>query len=170
MNHITIILVSLYSLPIFSQNEYAKDVSSLDNIMSALYEVISGDAGEARDWDRFRNLFIEEARLMPSIKNAEGKTGYLIWTPDEYVELAGANLEKNGFFEKELNRKVEEYGSLVHAWSTYESFRTSRDEKPFARGINSIQLMNDGARWWIVQVYWLGETESLPLPEKYLKN
>lgn len=170
MKNIAILLIGLFSLPLFSQSEYAKDVTSLDNIMGALYEVISGDAGESRDWERFRNLFIEEARLMPSGKNAEGKVGYRIWSPGEYVELAGSNLEKNGFFEKEINRKTEEYGSLVHVWSTYESFRSSADESPFARGINSIQLMNDGERWWILQIYWLGETKELPLPEKYLKD
>ncbi|MEM6806000.1 MAG: hypothetical protein AAF696_31675, partial [Bacteroidota bacterium] len=61
-------------------------------------------------------------------------------------------------------------GSMVHLWSTYDSFHTSTDEKPFARGINSIQLMHDGSRWWIMQIYWLGETEDNPLPEKYLSK
>jgi hypothetical protein len=147
---------------------YAADVSSLDKVLEALYASISGEKGEARDWDRFRNLFIPEARLMPSGPNSEGELGYRIWTPDEYVERAGASLEKNGFFEKEIYRVVEEYGSLVHAFSTYESYRSEADEAPFARGINSIQLMNDGQRWWVVSIYWRAESESLPLPIKYL--
>lgn len=150
------------------ESPYAKDVVSLDAIMSALYGVISGDAGEKRDWDRFRYLFVEEARLMPSGKNPEGEVGYRILSPDGYVERSGAWLEENGFHEVEIHRVVEEYGSLVHLFSTYESYRSKADEEPFARGINSIQLMNDGNRWWILHIYWLGETEELPLPAKYL--
>lgn len=151
-----------------SKSEYADDVSSLDAIMSALYASISGDAGEKRDWDRFRHLFIDEARLMPSGKNKEGKAAYRIMSPQEYIDGSGQWLEENGFHEIEIYRKVESYGSLVHLFSTYESYRTKADEEPFMRGINSIQLMNDGDRWWILHIYWLGETEDNPLPAQYL--
>lgn len=147
---------------------YAKDVASLDNILEALYGSISGEKGERRDWDRFRYLFIKEARLMPSGKNKEGKLGYQMMTPNDYVTRSGKWLEENGFYEKEISREVVEYGSLVHVFSTYESYRSKTDEAPFARGINSIQLMNDGHRWWVVQIYWLAETEKMPLPEQYL--
>ena len=70
----------------------------------------------------------------------------------------------------EIHRKTEEFGSLVHAWSTYESYRSKSNQKPFARGINSIQLINDGERWWIMQIYWLGEKEELPIPDEYLQK
>ncbi len=148
--------------------KYIEDVASLDNILDALYASISGEKGVLRDWDRFRNLFIPEARLMPSSKNQEGKVGYRIMSPDEYVARSGKWLEENGFHEVEISREEVEYGSLVHVFSTYESYRSKADEKPFARGINSIQLMNDGERWWVIQIYWLGETEALPLPAEYL--
>ena len=157
----------LFTTPIFAQDQFANDTKSLDNIMDALYEVISGDKGVERDWARFKNLFIEEARLIPSGKR-DGKFGYRIMTPDGYIESSGKWLVENGFHEVEINRKTEEYGSLAHIWTTYESYRSKADEKPFMRGINSIQLMNDGERWWIMQIYWLGEKEDLPLPEKYL--
>ncbi len=155
--------------PILSMDEkYGKDVSSMDNIMAALYDVISGEKGEKRDWDRFRYLFIDEAQLIPSSKSADGTVGHRVMSPDSYAKNAGKWLEENGFFELEISRKTDQYGSLAHAFSTYESKRSASDEKPFARGINSIQLKHDGKRWWIVSIYWLGETESIPLPEKYL--
>lgn len=147
---------------------YQADVSSLDQILKALYASISGEKGEKRDWDRFEHLFIPEARLIPSSKNDKGKTGYRIMSPQEYVQNSGKWLEENGFFEVEISREVVEYGSLVHVFSTYESYRSQADEEPFARGINSIQLLHDEDRWWVVQIYWLGETEKLPLPMKYL--
>ncbi|MEO1213047.1 MAG: hypothetical protein AAFY45_05980 [Bacteroidota bacterium] len=151
-----------------AQDKYAADVASLDAIMEALYGVISGDKGEKRDWDRFKYLFTEDARLIPSAKNPEGATAYKIFSPQGYVDNAGKYLEENGFFETETHRVTEKYGSLVHIWSTYDSFHTSKDASPFARGINSIQLMHDGSRWWIMQIYWLGETKENPLPAKYL--
>ncbi|MEL7250246.1 MAG: hypothetical protein AAFO03_17615 [Bacteroidota bacterium] len=179
MRTLTILFLLCTSLPLFSQAEepaaamemndqYAADVASLDAIMSALYEVISGDAGVKRDWDRFRYLFVEDARLIPTGKNPEGEVGFRIMSPDGYVERSGAWLEENGFHEVEIHRVTEEYGSLVHLFSTYESYRSKQDEEPFMRGINSIQLLNDGKRWWIMHIYWLGETDELPLPAKYL--
>jgi len=156
------------STSISSSEQYAEDVKSLDNIMEALYGVISGDKGVKRDWERFKYLTIPEARLIPSRKNKKGITNYRIMTPDDYINLAGKNLEEKGFHEVEIHREVEQYGSLVHVFSTYESYRSKKDEKPFMRGINSIQLMNDGNRWWIVQIYWLGESKDLALPKEYL--
>lgn len=169
MKSLAFTLAILFSIPVFSQEKYTEDVTSLDNIMAALYDVISGDKGVERDWSRFKNLFVEEARLIPSGKR-DGNFGYRIMTPDDYIEGPGKWLVENGFHEVEINRATEEYGSLVHVWSTYESYRSKTDTEPFMRGINSIQLMNDGERWWILQIYWLGETEEVQLPEKYLPN
>ncbi len=152
----------------FAQPNFSQDVSSIDNVMATLYSVISGEKGELRDWDRFKNLFVTDARLIPTIKNKEGKVGYRIMSPSDYVKSAGKRLEEVGFHELEINRKTEEYGSLVHVWSTYESYHSKSEKVPFARGINSIQLMNDGNRWWILQIYWLGESVENPLPEQYL--
>ncbi len=150
------------------KGKYTEDVKNLENILDALYGVISGEKGEKRDWERFKYLFIKEARLIPSGKRQEGTVGYRIMSPTDYVENSGKWLEENGFFETEISRKTEVYGSLVHVFSTYESRRSASDKEPFARGINSIQLLNDGERWWIVQIYWLGETEANQLPEEYL--
>jgi hypothetical protein len=63
---------------------------------------------------------------------------------------------------------MEQYGSVVHVFSTYDSKKKLEDEKPFMRGINSIQLWNDGKRWWVVSVFWQAETVDNPIPGKYL--
>lgn len=166
----TILVLLCVALAGTSQNkeDYLSQVQTLDGIMETLYSSISGEAGEKRDWDLFRFLFVEDAQLLPSRIGEDGKTGYQAMSPQGYVDNAGEWLEKNGFFEKEIYRVVESYGSMTHLFSTYESYRSESDEKPFTRGINSIQLMNDGERWWIVNIYWLGETEGNPIPTKYL--
>lgn len=146
------------------------DVSSLDTILKSIYEVISGDAGVKRDWNRFRSLFYAGARLIPSSKNREGKVTARVITPEEFIERSAPFLEKEGFFEREIARRVENYGNIAHVFSTYDSKHKASDEKPFARGINSIQLFNDGKRWWILTIAWSPETPDTPLPKKYLKN
>ena len=145
------------------------DVESIGAIMTAVYDVISGDAGEARDWDRFRSLFVPGATLSP-VGRPQGSSTYMrrVMTTDQYVEGAGQSLEANGFHEVEINRVVEQYGVIAHVFSTYESRRLASDPEPFARGINSFQLMNDGSRWWVVSIFWLGEGPDHPIPAKYL--
>jgi len=150
------------------ENKYIDKVQTLDSTIETLYAVISGEAGEERDWELFKFLFAADAQLIPSGANQEGKVGYRAMTPDGYIESSGEWLETNGFFEKEIYRVTESFGSVTHAFSTYESYRSAADEKPFVRGINSIQLMNDGSRWWVMNIYWTGETPENPIPTKYL--
>ena len=146
------------------------DVASLDSIIAAVYDVISGPAGKKRDWDRMRSLFMPGARLIPTGPRPGGVYGSRVLTVDEYIERSSGFFEKEGFYEREAARVTEQFGQIAHAFSTYDSRHAPDDAKPFQRGINSIQLMNDGKRWWVVTIFWQGEDEKSPLPEKYLKK
>ena len=146
------------------------DVSSIDAIMKAVYDVISGEAGKPRDWDRFRMLFHKDARMIPSGKNKEGVISARAYTPEEYITRSSPFMEKEGFFEREIARQVDSYGNIAQVFSTYQSFHKADDKKPFARGINSFQLLNDGKRWWVLTIYWQNETPESPLPKEYLKS
>jgi CubicO group peptidase (beta-lactamase class C family) len=146
----------------------AKDVNSIDGIIAALYDVISGPAAQKREWDRFRALFVPGARLVATVKQPTGEFGPRTWDPEGYSAAVGPNLEKNGFFEREVSRKIENFGDIAQVFSTYESRHTAGDAKPFARGINSIQLMNDGKRWWIVTVFWQAESPDHQIPPQFL--
>jgi hypothetical protein len=158
------------------------DVESMDSIIAAVYDVISGPAGKKRDWDRMRSLFIPGARLMPTspvpmpraapgapLTGAERYQTQVL-DVDGFIARSSKYLEEQGFFERETARRVETYGHIAHVWSTYEARHKSDDPKPFMRGINSIQLMNDGKRWWVVSIFWEAETPRTPLPDKYLKS
>ena len=172
-----IILATLISLVLtgttMAQTKEANpaDVGSIDAIIKAVYDVISGDAGAKRDWDRFQTLFYKNARLIPSGKNATtGAVGANAISPEDYIKRVEPVFAKDGFYERELASRREVYGNIAHVFSTYESFRKSDDKKPFMRGINSFQLLNDGKRWWVVTIYWQGETPENPIPKKYLKS
>ena len=148
-----------------------EDVVSLDAIVAALYDVISGDAGVQRDWNRFRSLFYPGARMIPSGKNAKtGKVGARIASPEAYIQANESFLEGQGFHELELGRHVDSYGTISQVFSAYEARNKKSDEKPFLRGINSIQLLNDGTRWWVLTLAWSPETSDNPLPEQFTKK
>ncbi len=146
-----------------------EDVKSIDAILAALYDVISGPKGQARDWDRMRSLFIPDARLIPSRLNKDTQhIDAIVLSVDDYIARSGATVTTNGFFEHSIRNQVEQFGNIAHVWSTYESRHNADDATPFARGINSIQLLKDGDRYWIVNVFWDSETPTNPIPQKYL--
>lgn len=159
------------------------DVTSSDAILAAIYDVISGPAAQKRDWDRFRSLFVPGARLIPTgPKRAESAStdknaapaaapkefGAFVMTPDEFADRGNAYFEKNSFYEREAARRAERYGNIMHVFSTYESRHDPKDAEPFARGINSFQLLFDGSRWWVVTIYWQQESSEAPLPKEFL--
>lgn len=149
------------------QKDYQNDVKSVDAVIGAVYAVISGEPGQARDWNRFRNLFKPETRLIPTRKNESGELIIRAMSPEEYIELFSSRVS-TGFFEKELHRVSESYGTVTHAFSTYET-KEKKDGPVTNRGINSIQLFYDGQRYYIITIFWCAESMGFPLPEKYLK-
>ena len=147
-----------------------EDVATIDAIIAALYDVISGPAGEARDWNRFRSLFTPEARLIPTSAATDSTRGSARYTTaEQYVSGSGAMIEERGFFEGEIGRVTERFENIAHAFSTYES-RWTADGDVFQRGINSIQLMWDGERWWVTNIMWRGVGADATIPEQYLQH
>ena len=147
-----------------------KDVSSPEALVAAVYDVISGPAGQKRNWDRMRTLFVPDARMIPTGKIPTGESIRRSLSVEEYITSSGPFLEKDGFYETEIGKRTEQYGNIVHVFSTYESKRAVSDEKPFMRGINSFQLWNDGRRWWVITILWQSESKDTPIPEKYIGN
>jgi hypothetical protein len=158
------------------------DVASIDAIITAAYDGISGPAGKKRDWARERSLYFPGARLIPTAMKAGGDdvdlaTGRArpagglaphVLDIEGFIARVEPFFEKEGFYEKEIARRIEQFGNIAHVWSTYESRRDPNDPEPFMRGINSIQLFYDGKRWWIVNIYWQHESATSAIPEKYL--
>src|SRR5213080_1852746 len=145
------------------------DVASIDAIIAAAYDSISGPAGQKRDWERERSLYYPGARLIPTAKpGTNSDLAPQMLDVDGFIARVEPYFAEHGFFEKEIARRTEQFGQIAHVWSTYESRHKNDDPKPFMRGINSIQLFYDGGRWWIVTVYWQQESPEHPIPERYL--
>lgn len=143
------------------------DVKSMDAILAAIYDVISGPAG-TRDWSRFRSLFLPQARFTEVATGPDGAKMVLTWNVDEFVRDAGEVFSKEPFYEKAIVNKPQSFGNVAQVFSSYESRRSPTD-KPFERGINSIQVLNDGTRWWVLSILWDTERAANPLPAKFRK-
>ena len=129
------------------------DVSSIDAIIHAMYEVISGPAGQAREWERFRSLYYPGARLVP-IVSLEGHAAQArVLSPEEYIRRVEPIFAKEDFWERETRCECQTFGRMAHVLSFYESLRDP-EGPPFESGVNSVQLVNDGSRWWILSVVW----------------
>jgi hypothetical protein len=162
--------------PIFSPAELAAkvpsakmdDVKSIDAILHAMYDVISGPAGD-RDWKRFRSIFLPQARFTQVGKGPDGAPFVISWNVDEFVRDAGEVFSKQPFYENAIVNAPQSYGNMTQVFSSYES-RHAPGEKPFERGINSVQLLNDGKRWWVVSIFWDSERPDNLLPAKFAKK
>ena len=153
------------------------DVDTINHLVAALYDVISGPAGKPRDWDRFRSLFLPDGRLgviragTPPTNTSAAKNGdVVILTPDIYVERDSPYFAKNGFFERGIAQRTEEFGNLSMVWTTYESRHNAEDQTPFARGVNCLQIAHAQGRYWIVSIVWDDERPGLVLPDRYLQS
>jgi hypothetical protein len=142
-----------------------EDVKSIDTILTALYGVISGAAGE-RDWNRFRSLFLPGATLTSAGKDRDGNIRLRPRSVEQYVNGAGGYFAQHGFFESSLVSRIQTFGNIAHVFCSYES-RNAAGDAPFARGINSFELAYDGKRWWISSILWDEERPDNPLPKEF---
>ncbi len=144
-----------------------EDVGTLDGIINAYYDVVSGPAGSVPDQARDQTLHHPNARITLLNRKADGTTSADMITLAEYYQRSGTGPRKVGFFEREIHRTTERIGSLVHVWSTYESSDQPVGGKTHW-GINSIQLYWDGVRWWVLGWVFDDDRHGLPIPARYL--
>jgi len=148
------------------------DGGSVDAILAALYESVSHPSDKEPDWARMRNIFLPVGMLIPPKRPNEDM--FTVIDVDGFrdrVRKAEAAAKQKGdptaFFEKEVARRTDCFGNVCQIFSTYEARRSPSDEKPFVSGINSIQLVNDGERWWVASIVWDTERPGNPIPEQY---
>ena len=143
-----------------------KDVASIDSIVKAFYDVISGPAGQPRQWGRDKTLYVPGVQFV-SMGERSGKISMSVSDHQQYVDNTNESFVRSGFFEKEIHRVEKRFGNIAHVFSTYE-FRSKADGPVAGRGINSIELAFDGNRWWIASAIWDDERPNNPIPAEFL--
>jgi len=139
------------------------DLAGIDAAIRGVYEVISGPPGQKRDFDKMRSLFAPAATM-----KAIGPKGLRGGTVEDYISRNKEILEKEGFTERELGRRVEVWGVLATAWSAYDG-RTANGSF-HERGINSFQLVKIDGKWVVASILWQEETPENPLPSDLIKE
>jgi hypothetical protein len=141
------------------------DVATIDGIVAAFYDVISGPVGHPRDWDRDATLYLEPMTFTIAGLDSAGKPVARTISKQQFVDESDAFLVESGFTEREIHRETRRFGNIAHVWSTYE---WSTADGRTGRGINGIDLFHDGERWWITHATWEPEREGNPIPAEYL--
>jgi len=173
MKKTTLILTALFILSVNYYctgqvvTKYGDHVSTLNGIIKAYYDVVTVKKGEMPSYQRDSLLHLPNVNVGWAAKTKSGKTTFRYLSLKEYHHLSDGSLAKNGFSEKEISRKVEQFGSIYHVWSTYES-RNSPSGPVIERGINSIELFYDGTRFWILGWFFDSERKDNPIPAEYL--
>jgi len=155
------------SVPVPPMEAKPADVSSIDGILKAFYEVISGPAGQPRQWSRDRTLYIPDVRFVSMSVDAQGKPVARVRSHQQFVDDSNPSLVAKGFEEKEIHRVTRRFGNIAHVFSTYEE-RQRPDGPALGRGINSLELYWDGHRWWVASAIWDEERPDNPIPKEYL--
>jgi hypothetical protein len=151
------------------KTSFGDEVGTLDGIIKAYYEVVTVKKGEKISFERDSLLHVPNASVGMAQKGKDGKVKLRLITLKQFHQNSDALLEKDGFYEKEISRKVENFGAIYHVWSTYET-KNVADGPVIERGINSIQLYFDGTRFWILSWVFDEEAKEQPIPKKYLIN
>lgn len=148
---------------------FGDEVGTLDGIIKAYYDVVTVKKGEKVSYERDSCLHVPNALVGSAQKGRGGKVSLKLITLKQFHQASDAFLEKDGFWEKEISRRVENFGAIYHVWSTYET-KNVEDGPVIERGINSIQLYFDGTRFWILSWIFDNESKEQPIPKKYLTN
>lgn len=143
-----------------------EDVATIDGIIKAFYDVISGPAGAPRQWARDRSLYIPDVHFV-SMAKRQGEIVAEVMDHQEFVDNSNSFLVSRGFYEIEIHRVTRRFGNIAHVFSTYES-RATVDGPVTDRGVNSLELFWDGKRWWIAGAIWDEEREDNPIPKDLL--
>jgi hypothetical protein len=140
-----------------------QDVSTIEGIVKASYETISGGVGVPRQWGRDRTLFDPNSRS--AAVHVDAKTGAIkteSMTEQDFADRSDASIVKNGFTEREIKHVIHRFGNVATVLSSYEG--ATADGKTKERGINIFQLYFDGKRWWILSMVWDEERPDNPIP------
>ncbi|MBS1502366.1 MAG: hypothetical protein JST32_09920 [Bacteroidetes bacterium] len=133
--------------------KYGDDVGTLDGIIKAYYDVVSVKKGEKVSYERDSLLHIQGVRVGSAGIDAKGNPVLHFTTLKEFHRESDAYEEKEGFYEHETARTVQNIRNIYHVWSTYESSH-EKGGKIVAQGVNSIELYFDGKRFWILGWYY----------------
>ncbi|CAM3054773.1 hypothetical protein [Flavobacterium frigoris] len=142
-----------------------EDVATIDGLMKTFYEVVSGEAGEKRQWERDFSIHNPNA-IYSYMSNANGEFKQVTLTVKDFHKETDDMVVNSAFYETEINREVKVFGNIANVWSTYET-RLEKNGFVARRGINSVQLFYANNKWEIISLVFDRETENNRIPQPF---
>jgi len=132
------------------------DFTTVDSVVEALYRGVSFSPGGGPDYELIRALFHPRGYVTAPKEDTAGSITPT--TVDQFVIRLDASLKAEGIFdvgamEQEINRRTLIFRRIAHVFSSYQ-FTLLGSNTPLARGINTLQLVYDSDRWWILSLSW----------------
>lgn len=146
-----------------------KDSLNPEQVITELYDLVSIQKGSTGDWDRVRELFIDEAVIVLRT-SWEGTTVFsLEGFIDDFVNfIENYNIKETGFTEKIISMKSWTFGDMAHILVLYEA-SIPGSERPPQQGIDSFLLIRKEGKWKITAITNEIPTPARPVPEELLK-
>jgi hypothetical protein len=139
------------------------EFATIDGLMTALYESISGPPG-GQDFELSRRIQHPDVRLVRTRLDETGKPVAFSFSGDEYEANARALLADMPFYEVETERRVVRFGNVAQVFSAYEARTAPEGGELIKRGMNCAHLFDDGARWWLMHMIWDDERDGVEVP------
>ena len=147
------------------------DYSTVEGVMDELYASVTREPGEPFPWDRLRAIMLPGSTMLPQRAQTGGESrlmdvdAFIAWIDEAWDSVIGTP-QDTGFYERQTNLIVEEFGDVAHAFTTYEK-GPFEPRQIIGRGVNSVQLVKRDGRWFVLSITWDEENTSGPLPPKY---
>ncbi len=146
--------------------EPTADELAIRAIVDDVYAIVSGDKGEARDWDRLRRHFAPGGAMHVSMRRG-GQDAAARFDLEQFIAMATRNSQEQAFYEQPLVTRVEAFAGVAHAWSSYTE-RRAKDAEPFGRGVNCFSFVKGKDGWRIATIAWSEENDLDKLPASML--
>jgi hypothetical protein len=149
----------------------AAHYQTIDGIMTELYASVTREPGKPFEWHRLRAIMLPGAVMLPQIRQTQGQSrlmsvdSFIAWIDHGWRNVIGTERDQ-GFYERQTNLVVDQYGDIAQAFTTYEK-GPYQPRQVIGRGINAVQLVKRDGRWWILSITWDEENVAGPLPDKY---
>jgi len=140
-----------------------------EDVVKALYQRVSFEAGKNVDWDQVKAMFIPEAVIVLR----SSRTAMTVFDRDGFVRdfvrfITEAKLENRAFEETILAIKTQETGEVARATVHYAA-RIPSAGQPAQQGVDVFLLMKKDGAWRIVSIVNEIVRPGVPVPEEVRK-
>ena len=141
------------------------NLKSIDGCIDEMLRVVNGEEGKQRNWDAFREIFLESSNF--TVYYGDPETPFETASVDDMIEFMQDEYYNSGYKEEVLERSIKEFNGIAHV---FEIVKHTEPDGNSTKGLNSYQLIYGKNRWYITNIIWTSESKDLEIPSTFLKQ